>query len=78
MYWAHLDQDPTHLGPWLKNKSLHTHAHTYIYHKLLEEVDMEKKKSIKSKRIQNFSSQEVDMEKKRKEKEVHNVKLEKI
>ena len=39
---------------------------------------MEKKKSIKSKRIQNFSSQEVDMEKKRKEKEVHNVKLEKI
>ena len=45
----------------------------YIYPKLLEEVDMEKKKSIKSKRIQNFSSQEVDMKKR-----VYSVQLEKI
>ena len=43
-----------------------------IYPKLLEEVDMKKKKrkeSVKSKRIQNFSSQEVDMKIKKKKKE---------
>ena len=42
-----------------------------IYPKLLEEVDMKKKKrkeSVKSKRIQNFSSQEVDMKMKKKKK----------
>ena len=39
-----------------------------MYPKLLEEIDMEKKKkneSVKSKRIKNFSSEEVDMEKKK-------------
>ena len=41
-------------------------AKLYIYPKLLEEVDMKIKKCVKSKRIQNFSSQEVNMVKKKK------------
>ena len=55
------------------------YIYIYIYPNLLEEVDMKKinlKKSVKSKRIWNFSSQEVNMAKKKKK--VHDFKLEKI
>ena len=47
------------------------YIYIYIYPKLLEEVDMKKinlKKSVKSKRIWNSSSQEVNMAKKKKKK----------